>query len=196
MIQIPAIFHGTYAAVNKRMKPLARKFRTDHRLMEEDFLLRLDPAADSSLIVLEGPSKIVDGENRFHLFVLGKAIDEAFDPEQVPPDALSSLFTFLIQHEWGILLLATSKHLTIAKSPGEEDQLLLKWVQLSDKLTGMGAVFSLGTLPPKPILEYPLPLYWILGRRGMDSVNLKEWFVNGKLPELIRLHLRERGVEV
>lgn len=103
---IPEFMFGIAGDVEERCRKTVTQLKKGVLWDEAVACPMIDTAIESGLLVLNGPSPLLSGQNHFHIYVL---LDEIFNAgffEQ----SKAAIFTSCLQTPWGILSLISLKN--------------------------------------------------------------------------------------
>ncbi len=171
-MKLPAFLHGTHANVKARCRRNAKALAEGAawEALTSDWL---DTSEVPDLLVLSGPSPLIGGQTHFHLFALGRALNEALAAPNLA-DVRERVFRSALDSPWSLLCFMGEQS-SFLVSRGERqlpflDACVRHWAELD----GVGARYSSGLPEGRRLWDLPTPIKLVLAQRGLPGVVLQQ----------------------
>lgn len=179
---LPAFLFGKYADVKKRSKKILKELRSGKSFDEVLPGEMIDTNDHEGWIILEGPSRLVGGENHFnvyalmHEFYFGSTAD--FDKELE-----EKLFSKSLESPWGILLfMGDAKLKCFDEKEDRIQQYINACYQFREDIFSIGNRYNVGLFYPTYLGDFSNSLSYCL-------------IIAGVATEKIQLARRDNGLK-
>lgn len=197
-MQIPTLFYGSQKEVRSRCRKVVNQLATGAKwqeIIEAEGII--DTANVSGLIVLEGPSSLLDAYgSHFHCYSLLDQIRQASNKGQIDFEVEEKAFESSLQTAWGLLGLIASKNTMWFWHP-EKSYSLAQWRAMRyepllttsliywDTLDAEGERYSNGSSTGQNLWSLPSSLKYVLANMGVSTGVLKAPLPPSGLTEII-----------
>jgi hypothetical protein len=178
-LQLPAMCFGTYAEVKTKSEAAVNKLIQGASLLktvEADGLI--DATTPKHLIVLSGPSPLLNKSAHFYVFLPLMLASSAIVQQELPQSYVETLFDEFIQTPWGTLALLSPGALPILDRANKDKQFIDTVKKYWGILQTVGDKYSTGLPEGGSLWKTHSNLHVVLTRLGVAQSVL-----NANLPQ-------------
>jgi hypothetical protein len=177
-LQIPAMCYGTYAEVKKKSIKAVNAFIKGGSLLatvKAEGLI--DVANSDGLIVLSGPSPLLNKSAHFYIFLPLMLAISIILQQNLPQNYNEVLYDEFSQTPWGILALLSPGALPILDRANKDNQFIDRVKKYWSVLQTVGDKYTTGLPEGRALWKTPSNLHVVLARLGVEKAVL-----NAELP--------------
>lgn len=191
-MQLPRLLIGNAKTVAAACRKQVTRFVRGGRWIDAD-AERITAGDAPGLILLNGPSPLLGGDDNVHAYApfweLGKAIDSG----RIGLDAAARAFDEALGSSWSVLGLLSQVNYRWLDDRDRADRFLAAMISHWDELDGVGPRYTMGSRNGARLWELPHLLKYVLGCRGVAQADLDRPLPSGGSPRLHNVRPRTDG---
>ena len=184
-MEIPSLFYGRYAEVNARCRDLVRRLRRGVAWTEAVDGPLLDTRDRPGLLVLNGPSPLIDDAAHFQCYQPYFRVRDAVGQGRLSADVEAAVFAASLETPWGLLGLLAPANVIWVHLPERYRPLLQAGLRYWSVLDAEGSRYSVGMAEGQPLWSIPNNLKHVLANLGVPIARLQSPLPPGGLAELV-----------
>jgi hypothetical protein len=183
---LPAIVYGPYRQVRRRVSTALRQFAAGKDWQEAlNAESSVSPAARGGLIVLNGPSPLLETDWHFHIFLPLLLLLEGLREGKIDESRKQQAVVESLSTPWGVLGVIAPANQTLVYAPELHRPILRAAIHWWELLDAVGPRYTVGLRNGARLWDVTTNLHYVLGQVGLSNEQLRAPLPAGGLKAIV-----------